>query len=60
VPVVEEARGKLRGGDGPLGLRSAYGPVPAPQAYPAPSEEQARAMIARRFGPILGPAGGAR
>jgi exodeoxyribonuclease V gamma subunit len=54
-PVIEEARSKLRGGDGPLGLRSAYGPVPRPQEYPAPREDAARAMIARRFGPILGP-----
>jgi hypothetical protein len=54
-PVVEEARALLRGGDGPLALRSAYGPVPRPQDYPAPSERDARAMIDRRFGPILAP-----
>jgi exodeoxyribonuclease V gamma subunit len=53
VPVLEEARGLLRDGDGPLALRSAYGPVSRPQGYPAPAEEVARAMIARRFAPIL-------
>jgi exodeoxyribonuclease V gamma subunit len=52
-PVIEEARGLLRGGDGPLALRSAYGPVPRPQEYPAPPEDAARAMIARRFAAIL-------
>jgi exodeoxyribonuclease V gamma subunit len=57
VPVIEQARDMmLRGGDGPLPLRSAYGPVPRPHTYPAPEEGEARAMIARRFGPILGPA----
>jgi exodeoxyribonuclease V gamma subunit len=64
APVIEEARAMLRGGDGPLALRSAYGPVPRPQEYPAPAEGTARSMIARRFGPILatlpveGPPGG--
>ena len=53
VPVLEEARDKLRGGDGPPALRSAYGPVSRPQDYPLPAEETARAMIDARFGPIL-------
>jgi exodeoxyribonuclease V gamma subunit len=57
APFIEEARTMLRGGDGPLALRSAYGPVPRPQEYAAPEEGAARAMIARRFGPLLGPAG---
>ena len=51
--VVEEARDKLRGGDGPPALRSAYGPVPRPQEYPIPDEATARDMIERRFGPLL-------
>ena len=42
VPVLEEARDKLRGGDGPPALRSAYGPVPRPQEYPIPDEGRAR------------------
>jgi exodeoxyribonuclease V gamma subunit len=53
VPVLEDARDRLRGGDGPLALRSAYGPVPRPQEYPIPSEEAARAMIDGRFGPLF-------
>jgi hypothetical protein len=53
VPIIEEARDKLRGGDGPPALRSAYGPVPRPQEYPAPDEATARGMIARRFGILL-------
>jgi exodeoxyribonuclease V gamma subunit len=53
VPVLEEARDKLRGGDGPPALRSAYGPVSRPQDFPIPTEEAARAMIDARFGPIL-------
>lgn len=53
VPVIEAARDRLRGGDSPLGLRSAYGPVPRPQDYPIPDEASARAMIAARFGAIL-------
>jgi exodeoxyribonuclease V gamma subunit len=56
APFLEEARTMMqRGGDGPLPLRSAYGPVPRPQTYPAPEEATAREIIARRFGPILGP-----
>jgi exodeoxyribonuclease V gamma subunit len=51
--IVEEARDKLRGGDGPPALRSAYGPVPRPQEYPIPDEATARDMIERRFGPLL-------
>jgi hypothetical protein len=53
VPVLEEARDKLRGGDRPPALRSAYGPVSRPQDYPIPSEDAARAMIDARFGAIL-------
>jgi hypothetical protein len=53
VPVLDEARDKLRGGDGPPALRSAYGPVPRPQDYPIPAEDEARAMIGARFGAIL-------
>jgi hypothetical protein len=56
VPVIEAARDKLRGGDGPLALRSAYGPVPRPQEYPIPDEGAARAMIQARFGVLLRPA----
>ncbi len=52
VPFLEEARDRL-GGDGPPALRSAYGPVPRPQSYPLPVEADARAMIERRFAPIL-------
>jgi exodeoxyribonuclease V gamma subunit len=52
VPVLEEARDRL-GGDGPPALRSAYGPVPRPESYPLPDEAGARAMIDRRFAPIL-------
>jgi hypothetical protein len=52
VPVLEEARDKL-GGDGPPPLRSAYGPVPRPQTYPLPDEAEARAMVERRFAPLL-------
>jgi exodeoxyribonuclease V gamma subunit len=48
-PVLEEARDKLRGGDGPPALRSAYGPVPRPHEYPAPDEARARAMLDQRF-----------
>jgi exodeoxyribonuclease V gamma subunit len=55
VPVIEAARDKLRGGDGPLALRSAYGPVPRPQDYVIPEESAARAMIAARFGLLLRP-----
>jgi hypothetical protein len=47
-PYLETAREMMRDGDGPPALRSAYGPVPRPQEYPAPAE--ASAMIARRFG----------
>ncbi|HEY3816788.1 MAG TPA: exodeoxyribonuclease V subunit gamma [Polyangiaceae bacterium] len=53
VPILEAARDRLRGGDGPLALRSAYGPVPRPQDYPIPDEATARAMIAARFGALL-------
>jgi exodeoxyribonuclease V gamma subunit len=54
TPHIEAARRELQGGsDGPLPLRSAYGPVPRPDAYPAPDEEHARAMIARRFGALF-------
>ncbi len=49
-PVIEEARDVLGDAEGALALRSAYGPVPRPQNYPAPDEERARAIIASRFG----------
>jgi hypothetical protein len=55
VPVIEVARDKLRGGDGPLELRSAYGPVPRPQDYAIPEEGAARAMVDARFGVLLRP-----
>jgi hypothetical protein len=50
APWLEQARDKLRDKEGPLALRSAYGPVPRPQEYPVPAEQRARAMIASRFG----------
>jgi exodeoxyribonuclease V gamma subunit len=50
VRWLEQARDKLRDRDGPLALRSAYGPVPRPQEYPVPDETNARAMIESRFG----------
>ncbi|HEX3770487.1 MAG TPA: exodeoxyribonuclease V subunit gamma [Polyangiaceae bacterium] len=49
-PDIEDARRILAKSDGPLALRSAYGPVPRPQTYPAPAEAQARAMAEARFG----------
>jgi hypothetical protein len=49
-PWLEEARALLGDAEGALALRSAYGPVPRPQDYPAPDEQRARAMIASRFG----------
>jgi exodeoxyribonuclease V gamma subunit len=49
VPWLEAAREMLRDDEGPLALRSAYGPVPRPHEYPIPEESVARAMIARRF-----------
>jgi len=49
-PRLAEAQMKLRDSDGPLALRSAYGPVPHPHEYPLPEEESARDMVARRFG----------
>jgi hypothetical protein len=48
--LLDEARGRLARSDGPFALRSAYGPVPRPHAYPAPTDAEAAAMIARRFG----------
>jgi exodeoxyribonuclease V gamma subunit len=50
TPCLEEARDLLGDSEGPLSLRSAYGPVPRPHEYPAPDEERARSMIATRFG----------
>jgi|HubBroStandDraft_1064217.scaffolds.fasta_scaffold01740_4 exodeoxyribonuclease V gamma subunit len=47
---LAEAQSKLRDSDGPLALRSAYGPVPHPDEYPLPDEASARAMVERRFG----------
>jgi exodeoxyribonuclease V gamma subunit len=49
-PWLEKARAVLGDAEGALALRSAYGPVPRPQDYPAPDEQRARAMIASRFG----------
>ncbi len=49
-PVIEEAREILGDAEGALALRSAYGPVPRPQDYPAPDEEHARAILGSRFG----------
>jgi exodeoxyribonuclease V gamma subunit len=49
-PWIEKARDVLGDAVGPLALRSAYGPVPRPQEYPAPDEERARAILASRFG----------
>jgi exodeoxyribonuclease V gamma subunit len=53
LPWLETARDRLRDGDGPLALRSAYGPVPRPQEYPIPEESLGRAMFDRRFGAIF-------
>jgi hypothetical protein len=47
---LAEARSKLHHYNGPLALRSAYGPVPHPDDYPLPEDECARDMVARRFG----------
>jgi exodeoxyribonuclease V gamma subunit len=52
-PVLQEARDKMSGGDGPPALRSAYGPVPRPQEFPVPEEDRARAMVAARFGLVF-------
>jgi len=54
TPFVDEARAKLRDSDGPPALRSAYGPVPRTHEHPAPTEQDARAMIERRFGALFG------
>ncbi len=53
VPWLETARDKMGEGDGPIAIRSAYGPVPRPHEYPIPDEALARAMFDRRFGPIF-------
>jgi len=50
LPYLEKARALLGDAEGALALRSAYGPVPRPQAYPSPDEERARAMADARFG----------
>jgi exodeoxyribonuclease V gamma subunit len=50
VPWIEKARDVLGDAEGALPLRSAYGPVPRPQDYPAPDEDRARAILAARFG----------
>jgi hypothetical protein len=47
---LADAQSKLRDSDGPLALRSAYGPVPHPDEYPLPEDAAARAMVERRFG----------
>jgi exodeoxyribonuclease V gamma subunit len=49
-PAIERAREVLGDKDGPPALRSAYGPVPRPQDYPAPDEARARDIVAARFG----------
>jgi exodeoxyribonuclease V gamma subunit len=49
VPWLEAAREMLQDSDGPLALRSAYGPVPRVHEYPIPDESVARAMASRRF-----------
>ena len=49
---LAEARDKLRD-RGPTMLRSAYGPVPRPHEYRLPDEDQARAMVVSRFGPLF-------
>ena len=53
VPWLESARERLGDSDGPLGLRSAYGPVPRPHEYPVPEEGAARGMFERRFGALF-------
>jgi exodeoxyribonuclease V gamma subunit len=53
TPWLEAARERLRDSDGPLALRSAYGPVPKTQRYPVPDEATARAMVERRFGTLF-------
>jgi exodeoxyribonuclease V gamma subunit len=50
VPFVEEARAILGDAEGALPLRSAYGPVPRPQGYPAPDEPRAAELARTRFG----------
>jgi exodeoxyribonuclease V gamma subunit len=50
---LEQARDKLTDREGPLPLRSAYGPVPRPHEFPIPDEETARALVARRFGALF-------
>jgi exodeoxyribonuclease V gamma subunit len=49
-PSIERAREMLGDKDGPPALRSAYGPVPRPQDYPAPDEARAAQIVASRFG----------
>ena len=53
VPWLETARDKMGDGDGPMAIRSAYGPVPRPHEYPIPEEAVARAMFDRRLGAIF-------
>jgi exodeoxyribonuclease V gamma subunit len=50
APYLEKARSILGDAEGALALRSAYGPVPRPQAFPSPDDERARAMADARFG----------
>jgi exodeoxyribonuclease V gamma subunit len=50
TPFLDKAREKLGDAEGPLALRSAYGPVPRPQTFPSPDEERARALAEARFG----------
>jgi hypothetical protein len=58
VASLESARDRLRDSDGPLALRSAYGPVPRPHEYPVPDEAAARTMIEQRFGVLFEKASG--
>jgi hypothetical protein len=53
APWLESARERLGDSDGPLALRSAYGPVPRPHEYRIPEEAEARAMFERRFGALF-------
>jgi exodeoxyribonuclease V gamma subunit len=53
-PWLETAREMLGDADGPLALRSAYGPVPRVHEYPIPNESTSREIILRRFDALLG------
>jgi exodeoxyribonuclease V gamma subunit len=53
VDWIERARARLGDTEDRSGLRSVYGPVPRVREYPSPDEATARAIVARRFGPLL-------